>query len=195
MVVKYVLSAHGSDNKTSQQRLTLNCTIFFYVKDNEFFESSNYFQTQTCMGETLPVESIIKDGYYPSSMLFTRNTDTTWKSGLVDCYSGHIVFNFDKYNRSLTLEYILDYLNNYHKIKYGLQTPFELHILSCRVTTGYQSKSEPRAVNVDSQTINRDFSSLFGNMRLGGNDNQYKQKYLKYKQKYLELKKMMNKNR
>ena len=182
-----VLSAQGQDRRNSISRLQYGITIHFYVDNNMIYDSKNNFQTKVCLEETIPHHSIKGGEMYSSSLFFTPDYKNFY-SGVVNCNTREILIDIDKYySHCITLYTVIDILS---KI---VEKPFDLHILTCTVNT-IPAAPTPGYSNVDNRTIDGIFTNSFQNLRIGGNNDDYKQKYLKYKNKYIELKNKINSN-
>ena len=173
-IIKYVLSAHGEDKQTASAKLSKNGTIFFYVNNNEILVCEPKLQTRICAMNSSTYSHtssniIIGGNHYPSSMIFYKDENKYWKSGLIDCYWNTIVLNLDNINNFLTLKNIISELENYHNYYYP-NNNYELHILACRIDTRTNSP-KAKEVIVHSNT-----------------------KYLKYKEKYLIAKNKIDLN-
>lgn len=183
-----VLSAHDQDRGNSISRLSYGITIHFYVNNNMIYDSKKNFQTKVCLGETIPHHSIKGGEMYPSSLFFTPDDYNKFYSGVVNCNTREILINIDNdYRHGITLGRVIDILSEIVEI------PFDLHILTCTVST-IPNAPTPAYSNVDNRTIDGIFTNSFKNFRIGENNNDYKQKYLKYKNKYIELKNKINSN-
>ena len=221
--IKYVLSAHGKDDKSDVDILE-GGQLAFYVKEGEIFQSSNRYQTWVCQNRSIPVEIIEESNSYPASMFFEYDQQNKWASGLVECATKHVIYNLNYYKQGITLKKLINYiLKPYHeRIHPGKK--FELHILTCRVCTS--SDTKPKVISVTRARIPRDRSDyikpktnseLFIHLddvepeyyipsikltesvdnikQVDDIDsiNDLKKKYLKYKAKYLRLKKLHQK--
>jgi len=195
--VRYVLSAHGSDDKSSVETLT-GGKILFYVNDDEIYDSKNHFQTWVCQGRTIPKETINSGSEYPASMYFRPDIHKKWLSGLKDCRSEHIIYNLDiNYNGISLKNLILDILLPYHVQAYPGKK-FELHILTCRVCITNPGVKKMVKMTRENR-LPRDRSAYIKpkpklpeqESQSEQADSKFHKKYLKYKSKYLALKKLL----
>jgi hypothetical protein len=153
--IKYVLSAHGKDDRSDADILE-GGKIAFYVKEGEIFKSSNRYQTWVCQNRTIPAEIIEENNNYPASMYFEYDQHNKWASGLVECATKNVIYNLNYYKQGIKLKKLInDILKPYHeRIHPGKK--FELHILTCRVCS--TSYTKPRVVSVTRARIPRDRS-------------------------------------
>lgn len=198
--VRYVISAHGSDDKSSTDILT-GGKILFYVNDGEMYSSSNKYQTWVCEGRGIPVETILEGKTYPASMYFSGDNFRMWRSGLKDCKKGSIILDIDRNHIRIHLKTLLeDVLKPYHELNHPGKK-FELHVLTCRVCTTDTNK--PIGKKITRRHEPRDRSRYIKPKKEkpqpneaavavpDGEERKFYEKYLKYKAKYLNLKKLI----
>lgn len=163
-----VLSAHGSDRKSSIAKLPEGITIHFYVKNNTIYCSDSNFQSKVCLGETVPSHSIRGGEMYPSSMHFTSNwhknfQNKNWyknfNSGVVDCESKYVLINIDDMRSGINLGRVIEILIGM------LGTNFDLHMFTCSVNTNLNAPP-PKYSNVNKRTISGVLTDSFSNMKL-----------------------------
>ncbi len=203
-IIRYVLSAHGSYNKSKTKTLPSG-KILFYVGDDEIYDSKNHFQTWACQGRTIPKETINSGSEYPADMYFKPDKFKKWLSGLKDCKSGQIVWDLDRMDNdgiSLTLSSLIeDILLPYHNQTYPGKD-FELHVLTCRVcetNPGVKKKvtmSRERRLPRDRSAYIKPKPQLQESQSEQAEqaeqaNSKFHKKYLKYKSKYLALKKIL----
>ena len=192
--VRYVISAHGSDDKTSTDIIS-GGKILFYVREGEIYDSTNKYQSFVCLGRSIPLETIQEGNQYPSSMYFIRDRSAKWLSGLKDCNSNHIVYNLEINQNGISFKNLIDdILKPYHRENYPGKK-FELHVLTCRVCVG--STDKPKKIKVfahkgkDRSRYIKKTQPTTSTPEQDSQQRLFYNKYLKYKAKYLALKKLI----
>ena len=138
--INYVISAHGSDTKQSWTKFQANGEILFYVKDGENLSCPLNYQTRVCTGTVPAVETIVNNGYYYSSLLFIRDMNGQFKSGIVDCKTKIPIYSLE-HNPPINLRQAVEIVKLYHDSTYGSHIQFRLHILTCGTNNKVISKS------------------------------------------------------
>lgn len=143
--ITYVLSAHGSDDKSEVDTLE-GGKLSFYVKEGDILQVKKIFQKWVCEERGIPFEVIEDGNKYSASLFFSYDFNKGWKSGLVECKTKRVIYNLDYFKQGITLKSLINNILKPYNEKMHPGKKFNLHILTCRVCT--TDRSEEKIVRV-----------------------------------------------
>lgn len=132
--INYAISSHGratSDFFSPRHPVSLG----FFTKDGCILSCPNKLQSSACADkERFGIVEQISPGNPTRDYLLSKDKDTQWKSGAVDCDAKRVIFNLEPYSidSEIRFSHIINQLRDYHIRKYGIETDARVYCLFCR---------------------------------------------------------------